>query len=172
MVRSRFTHASVLAEDLEESVRFYEEVFGMERVPSPTFPNVEVEWLRCGELTLHLFDREIEAADYYHVGLHVDDFERVYEAARERGLLADFDEGEGLPTVYELPEGAVQMYIHDPADNLVEVNHHDVSDLPDRIRTEVVRRSDQIEQTGDSPQARLYFEEVLADLDAGAAPDR
>ena len=171
MVTSRFTHASVLADDLAESVAFYEELLGMERVPSPNFPGVEVEWLRCGDLTLHLFDREIEAADYYHVGFHVDDFEAVYDAVVAGDLLSDFDaedaeEADELPTVYELPDGSLQLYIRDPAGNLVEINHHDVEALPERIREETVARADQVPQTDEAAEARLYFEELLAQVGA------
>ncbi|MFB6130300.1 MAG: VOC family protein [Salinigranum sp.] len=169
MVTSRFTHTSVLATDLAESTRFYEEVFGMERVPAPNFPDVEVVWLRCGDLTLHLFDRDIEAAPYYHFGLHVDDFERVYRTAREHDLVSDFDGAGETPTIYELPEGALQMYIHDPAGNLVEINYHDVDDLPADVREEVVARADQRPQTGEAADARLYFDEFLADVGASSA---
>ena len=45
---------SIAAADLEESTRFYEEVFGMERIPTPTFAD-PVQWLRVGDLQLHLF---------------------------------------------------------------------------------------------------------------------
>ena len=49
-----FTHVSVSATDLEESVRFYTDFFGMEEVPSPEFSG-PVRWLRVGDLQLHLF---------------------------------------------------------------------------------------------------------------------
>jgi catechol 2,3-dioxygenase-like lactoylglutathione lyase family enzyme len=160
MVTSRFTHTSILADDLEESATFYEELFGMERVPSPKF-SVPVEWLRCGDLTLHLFKRDIDAADYYHVGLHVDDFESVYREAVERGIASDFDPDTEEATVYELPEGAVQFYINDPTGNLVEVNYPNVDDLDRDIVTNIVKRSDQREQTGDASEARLYFENTV-----------
>ena len=47
-------HVSISATDLEESTRFYEEVFGMERIPTPIF-ETPVQWLRVGDLQLHLF---------------------------------------------------------------------------------------------------------------------
>jgi catechol 2,3-dioxygenase-like lactoylglutathione lyase family enzyme len=161
MVTSRFTHTSILADDLDESVAFYEDVFGMERVPSPRF-SVPVEWLRCGDLTLHLFDRDIEAADYYHIGLHVDDFESVYREAIDRDIVSNFDPETDEPVVYELPDGAVQFYIEDPTGNLVEVNYPDVAELDRSVVTNVVKRSDQREQVGDASEARLYFEGTLS----------
>jgi catechol 2,3-dioxygenase-like lactoylglutathione lyase family enzyme len=156
MVTSRFTHTSILADDLDESVSFYEELFGMERVPSPQF-SVPVEWLRCGDLTLHLFKRDIDAADYYHVGLHVDDVESVYREVVDRGIASDFDSDTEEPVVYELPEGAVQFYINDPTGNLIEINYPDADDLDRSVITNIVKRSDQYEQTGDATEARLYL---------------
>ena len=46
-----FTHVSVHAYDLEESARFYKEVFGMEEIPAPNFSS-PVRWLRVGDLQL------------------------------------------------------------------------------------------------------------------------
>lgn len=167
MTQCMFTHTSVLANDLDESATFYEEVFGMERVPTPKF-SVPVQWMRCGDLQLHLFKRDIDAADYYHFGVHVDDFEAVYEAIREYDI-AGFDivggTGEevieGEPDVYELPDGSVQMYIQDPANNLVEVNYPYVADLDRDVVTEIVDRNDLIEQTGEAADAVLYHDELI-----------
>ena len=55
-------HVSIAAKDLEESARFYEEVFGMERIPAPDFAAARA-WLRVGEMQLHLLlDRGDRAA--------------------------------------------------------------------------------------------------------------
>ena len=40
-------HVSIAARDLEESTRFYVEVFGMEPIATPIFAT-PVQWLRCG----------------------------------------------------------------------------------------------------------------------------
>lgn len=161
MVTSRFTHASILATDLEESVAFYEDVFGMTRIPSPNF-TTPVEWLRAGDLTLHLFKRDIEAADYYHVGLHVDDFEAVYEEVHDRGIATTFDPETDEPVAYELPDGAVQLYLTDPTGNLVEANYHDVDELDRSIVTHITPRSEQLPQDGEAAEARLYFEDTIS----------
>ena len=57
----RLNHVSISAVDLEESTRFYEDVFGMQRIPTPAFKATSVQWLRVGDLQLHLFDRDVEA---------------------------------------------------------------------------------------------------------------
>ena len=78
----------------------------------------------------------------------MDDFEAVYERANELGVAR----GDGyFSKVYELPEGAVQLYLCDPAGNMVEVNWPDVSTL-DR---EVVRQIQKI-PAPDGQKPRLY----------------
>ena len=54
------THVSVHAYNLEESARFYMEVFGMEEIPAPNFSS-PVRWLRVGDLQLHLFQSDVPA---------------------------------------------------------------------------------------------------------------
>jgi catechol 2,3-dioxygenase-like lactoylglutathione lyase family enzyme len=54
MKATGFTHTSVHAYDLDESVQFYQKLFGMEEIPAPDFP-FAVRWLRLGDLQLHLF---------------------------------------------------------------------------------------------------------------------
>src|SRR5438105_4867104 len=98
---------------MEASLRFYTDVFGMERLPSPNFAQ-HVEWLRLGDQQLHLFHRETAAPEFHHIALDVDDFEAAYLKAKELGLL---DEDSFGAAVRELPGGAVQMYIRDPARN-------------------------------------------------------
>ena len=120
-----FTHVSVGARDLDESVRFYRELFGMEEIPAPAFP-FPVRWLRVGDLQLHLFESGDSAPSAHHFGLDVDDFEAVYTKAHEMGAA----QGDGyFSKVYELPDGAVQLYLRDPAGNMVEVNWPDASTL-------------------------------------------
>jgi hypothetical protein len=41
--------------------------------------------------------------------------------------------------VYELPDGATQLYIRDPAGNMVELNYPDVNDL-DRSKFDEIRK--------------------------------
>lgn len=128
-----FTHVSVHAHDLEESVRFYHELFGMDEVPSPDFP-FPVRWLRVGNLALHLFESEEPAPRDHHFGLDVDDFEEVCRRAGEMG--ARVEEGY-FSRIYELPDGAAQLYLRDPAGNMVEVNHPDAASLDRSVVGEI-----------------------------------
>jgi lactoylglutathione lyase len=147
----RFTHVSIHAVDMDASLRFYTEVLGMEHLPSPDF-DVHVEWLRLGDQQLHLFRRDTDAPPYHHIGLDVDDFEAAYLMARERGL---FDDAVG-PPVRELNDGSVQLYLRDPAGNLVEIDWPDVTTLDRTVVTDIVRLADERPQSPDALRARLY----------------
>ncbi len=151
---TRINHVSVHANDLEESARFYEELFGMERIPAPRFPEVTVVWLRLGDQQLHLFKRPADAPAAHHFGLDVEDFAAVYRRAKERGLLVVNAEG-GRP-IRSHPAGWVQMYVRDPAGNLVEIDCPDVSRLPDDVRGEIPSLDDDLQQEGDERTASLY----------------
>ena len=148
---------SIQAVDMEESVRFYTEMFGMERVPTPNFGN-PVVWLQLGEQQLHLFVREGDVPRYHHFGIDVDDFEAVYRLAKERGLL---DRRMGRDAIRSHPTGWVQMYLRDPAGNLVEVDWPDVSTLDPAVAREIGKLADSQPQTGDAARATLYSHETV-----------
>ena len=146
-------HVSISAPDLDASIRFYTEVFGMERVPAPKFPDLLVAWLRLGEQQLHLFQRE-GAPQYHHFALDVDDFEAAYLKMRELEIT---DEATFLSGLRELPGGEAQMYLRDPGGNLVEVNWPDASSLDRRVVTDIVRLVDVVPQDAEGHAARLYM---------------
>ena len=133
MKATGFTHVSVHANDLDESARFYREILGMGEIPAPDFP-FPVRWLRVGDLQLHLFQSDSPAPSGHHFGLDVDDFEAVCEKARN---LDAMDGSDYFSNVYELPDGAVQLYLRDPAGNMVEVNFPAVEKLDRSIIGEI-----------------------------------
>ncbi|QFU84690.1 VOC family protein [Natronorubrum aibiense] len=162
MTATGFTHVTVYGDDIDELTAFYTDVFGLERIQAPNLGN-PVVWLRCGDRQLHLVSRETEPPTYHHFALAVDDFEAVFDAARERDC---FDEAlapeDGYP-LYQLPDDAVQLYLRDPAGNLVEVDWPDVATLEDRIKTHVIDRSDAHPQSAAQAEARLFLDSSLID---------
>jgi catechol 2,3-dioxygenase-like lactoylglutathione lyase family enzyme len=169
MTATSINHVSVHADDLDESVAFYEQVFGMQRIASPTF-GFPVQWLRLGGQQLHLFVREdVQAPRFHHVGLNVDDFEAVYWRAREHRM---HDESAFFSRMYELPDGSVQMYLRDPADNLVEIDWPDARALDARIREELISLSSTVPQTGDALSATLYLDRLDGGVDEVAVCGR
>lgn len=126
MRATALNHVSIPATDVERSCEWYQALFGMERIPAPNF-GFPVAWLRLGDLQLHLFHvAERPGRTYQHLGLEVDDFEGCYLRLKE---LDAFEQGTRFRYLFELPDGAVQMYFRDPDDNLVEVDWPDVKTL-------------------------------------------
>jgi catechol 2,3-dioxygenase-like lactoylglutathione lyase family enzyme len=58
-----FNHLSIGCKNLEESVKFYETVLGMEPIPSYNF-GFRTKYLRCGDLQLHIFELEDSVSFY------------------------------------------------------------------------------------------------------------
>ena len=101
-MRVSLNHVALSARDLERSTRFYEELFGCERLPVPDvgFPTV---WLSLGDRQLHLFERDTAVPPLHHFAVAVDDFG---EACRRAEALGAF---EGAPygrEAYRLPDGS------------------------------------------------------------------
>lgn len=128
---------SINAVDVEASGRFYEHVFGMERLPTPNF-GFPVYWLRLGDVQLHLFQTGASAVGNHHLGIEVDDFEGVYRRLLELDLL--LRDGSMFESMYEMPDGAVQLYFRDPGGNLVEVDHPDAAMLDRALFGERLKR--------------------------------
>ena len=149
-------HVSIHANDLEQSVRFYVEVLGMERIPTYAFA-FPVQYLRLGDLQLHIFERDAEPPLFHHFGVNVDEFEAAYQRAKELGIL---ERDSFFEDMYELPDGSVQMYLRDPAGNLVELDWPDVTTLDRSVLPELKRLGDTVPQTGDALRATLYLEKV------------
>ena len=154
MRATRINHVSIAARDLEESTRFYESVFAMERIPTPTFES-PVQWLRVGDMQLHLFLYDGPAPARHHLGITIDDFDAAYDAVKEH-----VSDTWGWQLV-ELPSRQVQLYFRDPAENLIELNWPD-ADLLDRSRYPELRKIAEY-----FPQQSPHPEEAVLYLHAG-----
>ncbi|GGM59701.1 catechol 2,3-dioxygenase-like lactoylglutathione lyase family enzyme [Halarchaeum rubridurum] len=163
MPTATYTHVTLAVDDLDESVAFYGDAFGMGRIPTPDW-DLPVQWLACGGLQLHLVETEAEAPAFHHFGVHVDDVEAVYEAVAahpdatfdDLGVTEDGDWADGDPPVYALPEiGTLQLYVRDPSGNMVEVDAPDVDALDRDVAPNVVERTDLDAPDPDS-DANLY----------------
>ena len=152
---SRINHVSVNALNLQESVDFYVDLLGAEPIATPNF-GIPVQWLALGRTQLHLFERDLEPPSYHHLGITVDDLEPVYRAAERR---AAFDKEAFRNHLVELPGDVVQLYVRDPAGNLVELDHHGADRLPDDLRAQLKGLWDFNPQDDEQMSARLFVPE-------------
>lgn len=149
---SRINHVSINALNLRESVDFYVDLLGAEPITTPNF-GLPVQWLALGRTQLHLFEKDLQPTSHHHLGITVDDVEPVYRAAERRGAFDDQAFGNHL---VELPGDVVQLYVRDPAGNLVEIDHHGVDRLPDDLRRRVKGLWEFNPQSDEEMTARLF----------------
>jgi catechol 2,3-dioxygenase-like lactoylglutathione lyase family enzyme len=148
----QINHVSVNARNLQESVDFYVDLLGADPIPTPNF-GIPVQWLALGRTQLHLFERDIQPTSHHHLGITVDDVEPVYRAAQRRDALDRQAFGNHL---VELPGDVVQLYVRDPAGNLVEIDHAGVDRLPDDLRGQLKRLWDLNPQSDENMRGRLF----------------
>jgi catechol 2,3-dioxygenase-like lactoylglutathione lyase family enzyme len=155
MGATRINHVSIVVREMAESIRFYEQLLGAERIPTAKFPTGNVVWLKVGSTQLHLF--ESDGGDsptiHHHYGIDVDDFDAVYERAKAMGILDTSAFGTPLRSH---PQGWVQLYLRDPAGNLLEVDCPDVTALAPSTVADIVPLEDSARQEGDAAVATLY----------------
>ena len=145
-------HVSVVARDLAASVHFYVDELGLELLPTPDF-GFPVAWLRAGDGQVHLFERPGEPPSHAHFGLEITEFMPVYRRMTELGALDHVTFGNAM---YELPGGGIQMYVRDPAGNLVELDHRDASTIPRDEVPEYMRLADVRPQEGEAARSTLW----------------
>ena len=151
MRATRINHVSVSARDLADSVGFYADVLGMEPVATPNF-GFPVQWMRLGDVQLHLFEQpERDAPVSHHFAIEVDDFAAVLRYVRDRGIEDRTTFGHWL---YRLPDGAAQLYLRDPGGNLVEVDFPDADEIDSALTVEI--RPLPLPQTGEAARATLW----------------
>jgi catechol 2,3-dioxygenase-like lactoylglutathione lyase family enzyme len=151
-VSPRINHVSVNARDLQESVGFYVDLLGAEPIATPNF-GFPVQWLALDRTQLHLFERDLQPTSHHHFAVSVDEVEPVYRAAERREAF-DYDAfGNHL---VELPGDLVQLYVRDPAGNLVEIDCRGVDRLPDELRAQLKGLWDFHPQDEANRSARLF----------------
>lgn len=150
---SQINHVSINALDLRESVDFYIDLLGAEPIPTPNF-GIPVQWLALGRTQLHLFERDLTPTSHHHLGITVEDVEPVYRAAERR---VAFDRKAFHNHLVELPGDVVQLYVRDPAGNLIEIDHHGVARLPDDLRAQLKGLWDFDPQSDENMRGRLFL---------------
>ncbi|MCQ4635743.1 VOC family protein [Anaerovorax odorimutans] len=87
----KFTFATIHVKDLEESIRFYEEVIGMEVARRfPAGPNAEIAFLADGPAEIELIGdkavTDVSFSDHLSLGLSVDSLDEAMERMKDKGV--------------------------------------------------------------------------------------
>ena len=141
-----FNHVRIHARNLEESMRFYVEVFGMETIPTYTFA-FPVQYLRLGDLQLHLFERDTTRP----LPPHRDQRRRLRGGLRPRERARDpRAASRSSRTCTSCPTGACRCTSATRPATSSRLDWPDVTTL-DRSRSrELKKLGDSVPQTGDA----------------------
>ena len=125
----QINHATLVVDDLERAVEFYREQLGLELLPAfdLDFP---AQFFKINEdQQLHLTEWEDTQSFRGHVCLQVDDFNTIFDRMKALDAIDVRPWGK----VRRLPDGAMQMFVRDPAGNLVEITCTPDCPVDDRI---------------------------------------
>ena len=104
----RLTHVNVRVHNLEEAVRFYTEVMGLEVIPRRDSKG-KGAWFRLGDTEVHLAeDPTPQPRSKRHFAVEVADLGEARKSAQQRG--AEIDQ-----------EDAGRFWMRDPSGNRIEV---------------------------------------------------
>jgi catechol 2,3-dioxygenase-like lactoylglutathione lyase family enzyme len=115
---AEINHVTLIVDKLEEAATFYEHEMGLTPIPAFVF-DYPTAFFRITDTTqLHLSEWEDSRSFRGHLCVRVTDFSEMYWRMKEQGRIDTRPWGK----VHRLPDGAMQMFIRDPAGNLIEIS--------------------------------------------------
>lgn len=119
-----FNHIALSVKDVDESVKFYQELLGLEEIEN-TASNSKTRWLSFGEgKQLHLIPRpnaKIKTNKAVHFALSTASFDEFIERLNE--LKVKYSDWKDTPNKdYIRKDGIRQVYFQDPNTYWIEVN--------------------------------------------------
>ena len=121
-----FDHVTIVVSDLKQTEKFYVDVLGLEKTSRPAF-DFEGDWYEIENKLIHVIlanedsglagpgERNVRRVTRgQHLAFNVGKFDETLKLIGEHGL-----EIASGPT--QRPDGANQVYIHDPDGHLIEL---------------------------------------------------
>ncbi|MDG2032156.1 MAG: VOC family protein [Phycisphaerales bacterium] len=156
---TRINHATLVVDDLAAAADFYRDQLGLE--PLPAFDlDFPAQFFRVNDTQqLHVTEWEDTPSFRGHVCFEVDDFNVIFDRAKALGVIDVRPWGK----VRRLPDGAMQMFIRDPAGNLVEITCPPDYPVADRVF------ADELAESGDGILYKSGREDGRGDRGEGAS---
>jgi catechol 2,3-dioxygenase-like lactoylglutathione lyase family enzyme len=122
-------HVTLIVDDLEKAAAFYERELGLEPLPAYKF-DYPAAFFKVNETQqLHVTEWDDARSFRGHPCLQVDDWGAAFRRFRELGIIDTAPWGKAR----KLPDGTYQMFIRDPAGNLVEISAPPGSEVDESI---------------------------------------
>lgn len=127
-------HVTMIVNDLEKCRQFYTNVLQLEELPAFNF-DYPVQFYKINDRQqLHLTEWKDATSFRGHLCIEIDDFNDAFRRFKELGVIDTRPWGK----VRKLPGGTMQMFVRDPAGNLIEISHPDASTVsPEIFRDEL-----------------------------------
>lgn len=126
----QINHVTLVVDNLDAARAFYEREFGF--APMPAFNlDFPAQFYRINDRQqLHITEWLSDRPSFRgHLCLQVDDFNALFWRMRELGVVDTTPWGR----VRRLPDGAMQMFIRDPSNNLIEISCHPDAEIDEAI---------------------------------------
>ena len=137
-------HVTLIVDDLEKCRDFYTNVLQLEELPAFNF-DYPVQFYRVNDRQqIHLTQWEDATSFRGHVCIEIADFNEAFRRFKELGIIDTRPWGK----VRKLGGGAMQMFIRDPAGNLIEISHPDSSTVDPAIFEDELFETDEVYVSG------------------------
>lgn len=114
----KINHVTLIVNNLEKAGEFYQNELGLEPLAAFKFDYPVMFFKFNDEQQLHLSEWEDTTSFRGHICVQVDDFNKIFFRMKELQAIDVHPWGK----VRQLPDGAMQMFVRDPAGNLVEIS--------------------------------------------------
>ena len=117
MPGTNIQHVNLQVGDLDAAVAFYTDVIGLGMAPTPDI-GMPAQFIAINDYQeIHINQSDDVKPERAHFCLRVADFNGVYHRAKAAGVIESRTWGHAK----RLASGVVQMFVRDPAGNLVEI---------------------------------------------------
>ncbi|NLR77950.1 VOC family protein [Chitinophaga eiseniae] len=125
----KINHVTLIVDNLEKAGTFYQHELGLTPLAAFRFDYPVMFFKFNEEQQLHISEWEDKTSFRGHICVQVDDFNSIFFRMKELNAIDIHPWGK----VRKLPDGAMQMFVRDPAGNLVEISSKPGDDIDPRI---------------------------------------
>jgi lactoylglutathione lyase len=125
----KINHVTLIVDNLEKAGQFYQHELGLEPLAAFRFDYPVMFFRFNEEQQLHISEWEDKTSFRGHICVQVDDFNSLFFRMKELDVIDINPWGK----VRKLPDGAMQMFVRDPAGNLVEISSVPGAEIDPRI---------------------------------------
>ena len=125
----KINHVTLIVDNLEKAGEFYQQELGLELLPAFHFDYPVMFFKFNDQQQLHISEWEDRTSFRGHICVQVDDFNSIFFRMKALNVIDVSPWGK----VRKLPDGAMQMFVRDPAGNLVEISSIPGSEVDPKI---------------------------------------